>query len=151
MKYDPIALLGHYGPINSNILLMGIRRESGSVSEDLSWAFQHELEFCKWKINTYSKINFSKAEPGHPSFAFVSAKRKQKSAKHVTGSELHCGKYFPRFSQQFVQLISLAVWWHISAITCQIIMLTCQIFMLTCQIFMLTCQIFMLTCHLFPP
>ena len=43
------------------------------------------------------------------------------------------------------------LWWHISAITCQIIMLTCQIFMLTCQIFMLTCQIFMLTCHLFPP
>ena len=35
MKYDPIALLEHYGPIN-NILLMGIRRESGSVSEVLS-------------------------------------------------------------------------------------------------------------------
>ena len=41
------------------------------------------------------------------------------------------------------------LWWHISAITCQIIMLTCQIFMSSCQIFMLTCQIFMLTCHLF--
>ena len=48
------------------------------------------------------------------------------------------------------------LWWHTSAITCQIIMLTCQIFMSSCQIFMLTyqifmltCQIFMLTCHLF--
>ena len=41
------------------------------------------------------------------------------------------------------------IWWHTSAITCQIIKLTCQIFMLSCQIFMLTCQIFMLTCHLF--
>ena len=54
------------------------------------------------------------------------------------------------------------LWWHISVITCQIIMLicqifmsscqiimlTCQIFMSSCQIFMLTCQIFMLTCHL---
>ena len=41
------------------------------------------------------------------------------------------------------------VWWHISAITCQIItcMLTCQIFMLTCQLFMLTCQIIMSTCQ----
>ena len=37
-------------------------------------------------------------------------------------------------------------WWHISAITCQIIRLTCQIFMLTCQLFMLTCQIIMSTC-----
>ena len=32
------------------------------------------------------------------------------------------------------------VWWHTSAITCQIIMLTCQIFMSSCQIFMLTCK-----------
>ena len=39
------------------------------------------------------------------------------------------------------------VWWHISAITCQIIMSTCQIFMLTCQLFMMTCQIIMLTCQ----
>ena len=31
------------------------------------------------------------------------------------------------------------VWWHTSAITCQIIMLTCQIFMSYCQIFILTC------------
>ena len=38
-------------------------------------------------------------------------------------------------------------WWHISAITCQIMISTCQIFMLTCQLFMLTCQIFILTCH----
>ena len=37
------------------------------------------------------------------------------------------------------------LWWHTSAITCQIIMLTCQIFMSSCQIFMLTCQLFMLT------
>ena len=42
------------------------------------------------------------------------------------------------------EIRSSYLWWHISAITCQIIMLTCQIFMLTCQIFMLTC-------HLFPP
>ena len=33
------------------------------------------------------------------------------------------------------------LWWHTSAITCQIIMLTCQIFMSTCQIMMLTCQL----------
>ena len=38
------------------------------------------------------------------------------------------------------------LWWHISAITCQIIMLACQIFISSCQIFILTCQIFMLTC-----
>ena len=36
----------------------------------------------------------------------------------------------------------LIVWWHISAISCQIIMLSCQIFMLTYQIFMLTCHLF---------
>ena len=49
-------------------------------------------------------------------------------------------KYLKRKHQN--QICEL--WWHISAITCQIIMMTCQIFMLTCQIFMLTC-------HLFPP
>ena len=40
------------------------------------------------------------------------------------------------------------LWWHTSAITCQIIMFTCQNFMSSCQIFMLAYQIFMLTCHL---
>ena len=40
-----------------------------------------------------------------------------------------------------------SLWWHISAITCQIIMSTSQIFMLTCQLFMLTCQIIMSTCR----
>ena len=37
--------------------------------------------------------------------------------------------------------------WHISAITCQIIMSTCLIFTLTCQLFMLTCEIIMSTCQ----
>ena len=41
------------------------------------------------------------------------------------------------------------IWWHISAITCQIIMLTCQIFMSSCQIFLLNCHIFMITFHIF--
>ena len=31
------------------------------------------------------------------------------------------------------------VWWHISVITCQIIMLTCKIFMLTWPLFLSTC------------
>ena len=39
------------------------------------------------------------------------------------------------------------LWWHISAINCQIIMSTCQIFMLTCQLFMSTSQIIMSTCQ----
>ena len=38
----------------------------------------------------------------------------------------------------------ISIWWHISSITCQIIVLTYQIFnMSRCQIFMLICQIFM--------
>ena len=32
------------------------------------------------------------------------------------------------------------IWWHISAITCHLIMSTSQNFMLTCQIIMSTCQ-----------
>ena len=56
-----------------------------------------------------------------------------------------------KFFEKMRSYLRYFLWWHISAITCQIIMLTCQIIMLTCQIFMLTCQIFMLTCHLFPP
>ena len=38
-------------------------------------------------------------------------------------------------------------WWHISAITCQIMMSTCQIFMSSCQLSILTCQIIMSTCQ----
>ena len=34
----------------------------------------------------------------------------------------------------------LYVWWHFSAITCQMIMLTCQLFISTCQIIMSNCQ-----------
>ena len=50
------------------------------------------------------------------------------------------------FEKKNPKLISF-VWWHISAITCQIIMSTCQIFMLTCQlhVFISTCHIFMST------
>ena len=44
-------------------------------------------------------------------------------------------------------IINCFLWWHISAITCQIIMSTCQKIMSTCQIFMLTCQIIMSTCQ----
>ena len=43
--------------------------------------------------------------------------------------------------------VSKEIWWHISAITCQINMSTCQIIMSTCQIFMFTCQIIMSTCQ----
>ena len=41
------------------------------------------------------------------------------------------------------------VWWHTSAITCQIIIhaMTCQIFMSYCQIIMSTCQKMMSTCQ----
>ena len=39
-----------------------------------------------------------------------------------------------------VDLSKQELWWHISAITCLIIMSTCQIFFLTCQLFMTTCQ-----------
>ena len=42
------------------------------------------------------------------------------------------------FFYPLTYLIFSCVWWHTSAITCQIIILTCQIFMLTCQIFVLT-------------
>ena len=36
--------------------------------------------------------------------------------------------------------LGIILWWHISAITCQMIMSTCQLFMLTCQIIMSICQ-----------
>ena len=48
--------------------------------------------------------------------------------------------------KSFQTIMSTCLWWHISAIACQIIISTCQIFMLTCQLFMLTCQIIMSTC-----
>ena len=40
-----------------------------------------------------------------------------------------------------------SLFWHISALTCQIIMSICQIFLLTFQLFMLTCQIIVSTCQ----
>ena len=45
-----------------------------------------------------------------------------------------------RKSYNFIQ-------WHISVITCQIIMSTCQIFMSTRQIFLSNCQIILSTCQ----
>ena len=39
------------------------------------------------------------------------------------------------------------LWWHISAITCQIIVSICQLSMLTCRLFMSTYQIIMSTCQ----
>ena len=69
----------------------------------------------------------------------------------TTFGQENVGYKFSIIYQKFYKLriTCIYIWWHTSAITCQIIMLTCQIFMSSCQIFMLTCQIFMLTCHLF--
>ena len=53
----------------------------------------------------------------------------------------------PRYVTKNYEKWYCILWWHISAITCQIIMSTCQIIMSTCQIFMLTCQIIMSTCQ----
>ena len=47
--------------------------------------------------------------------------------------------YLRREKNSFTQFTT-KVWWHISAISRQIMMSTCQIFMLTCQLFMLTCE-----------
>ena len=60
-------------------------------------------------------------------------------------------KYFFMFDIAYKIIyinFSRNVWWHISEITCQVIILTCLIFMSSCQIFMLTCRILMLTFHL---
>ena len=51
------------------------------------------------------------------------------------------------YEVHIILLIKRLIWWHISDITCQIIMSTCQIFMLTFQLFMSTCQIIMSACQ----
>ena len=53
----------------------------------------------------------------------------------------------PRFLNSWIRHCISRVWWHIYAITCQIIMSSFQIFMLTCQLFMSTCQMIMSTCQ----
>ena len=70
-----------------------------------------------------------------------SRKKSETLSREIFKSVTVCARNF-MFSRFITKL-----WWHISAITCQIIMSTCRIFMLTRQLFMLTCQIIMPTCQ----
>ena len=55
----------------------------------------------------------------------------------------HCRESSSPFTLLIYRMQTIVfLWWHTSAITCQIDMLTCQISMLSCRIFMLTCHLF---------